>query len=213
MQANYEKVVKRALDLLVDEEVYDFPVDPFRIAKNYGWEVMTYSELTLINCCSFEDVISVFGEEGFTKKIGRRYVIVYNNKKSSEKIRFTIMHEIGHIFMGHFKYLKDGEDFGNLEPALYKMLENEANCFSRNVNCPCTVIKNLLDVTGNKPYLARFMIKNFFRLTDDAARVRIDFLGRDLYYIAMNNPDEYTNNCNGFIDERIDALTGVIEYF
>jgi len=68
-------------------------------------------------------------EFGFTMVQGGRRIILYNERKGLEIIRFTLAHELGHCVLGHIS----DDDISN----------KEANCFARNLLCPIPVIKEL----------------------------------------------------------------------
>lgn len=76
---------------------------------------------------------------------GKIYVI-YNDAESSERCRFTVAHELGHIFLGHLL----------LETPRYRTFaysdedESAANVFARDLLAPACVLHELqvLDVNG-----------------------------------------------------------------
>ena len=72
---------------------------------------------------------------------GKRWSIVYDDTCSSEQIRFTIAHELGHIFLGHrlarIKY-SDAMSFTK-----QSTIEKQADMFAIRLLCPSCVIWGL----------------------------------------------------------------------
>ncbi len=73
-------------------------------------------------------------DDGFTEtqisKEGVRYIIIYNEKHSRRRIRWTIAHELGHIFLGHFEHPETSKD-------------SEANYFAQQLLMPLAVLDKL----------------------------------------------------------------------
>lgn len=97
--------------------VRSFPIDCFAIIKNIGFSAKTYGELarTKDNLLLLHSVSS----DAFTyfdKKL-----IVYNGTLYRRRIRFTLMHEVGHIILN-----TDSED--------------EADAFASSVLAPLPVV-------------------------------------------------------------------------
>ncbi|MEK5277644.1 MULTISPECIES: ImmA/IrrE family metallo-endopeptidase [unclassified Paenibacillus] len=158
-------------------ETISFPIDPLEIIHKYKWGVITYSELarensisiqTVAKACQSNDAYVTFDEESET------YTIAYNDTVfSRNRIRFTLMHEIGHILLNH---LIDFDETiltrNSLTADKYKILENETNHFARNVLAPVYAVKQLPTISENH-------VSSFFGLTPIAAKVRIQLLQQD----------------------------------
>lgn len=101
--ARYNKVMVHVNNLFIQEDIKTFPIDPFQIIENNKWGLVTYSELAWEKGVLVEDIIEAFqSEDGYTIYDGTNYTIAYNNTiKNRGRIRFTLMHEIGHIYMNH----------------------------------------------------------------------------------------------------------------
>lgn len=93
--------VDKAVAKLYEElNIKSVPIDPFAIAKALNIKVQPYSEFS-------EEILQKLVKIsqdgfGFFDIEENRYVILYddvNNCKARQ--RFTIMHEIGHIVLGH----------------------------------------------------------------------------------------------------------------
>ncbi len=95
----YEKIEKAVFELFRRLGINSFPIDPFEIAMKLGCELLPYSKIDSETL----KVISEIGESGlsFRKGIYGNYLIFYNDFVIKARQRFTIMHEIGHIILGH----------------------------------------------------------------------------------------------------------------
>lgn len=90
----YEKIERKVVALYVEQGIRHLPIDPFAIIENRGYKLIPYCK-PIDNSSDDEDAFSQFYPPINT------YVIVYNVNKSFDRVRFTLMHEIGHIDMGH----------------------------------------------------------------------------------------------------------------
>lgn len=94
----YDRIESTVIDLYEELGVKEFPINPFEIAKRKGYVLIPYSQLD-------EEVLKTLlpnndnGWSGRTKN--GEYRIFYNDTHCKERQKFTIMHEIGHIVLGH----------------------------------------------------------------------------------------------------------------
>jgi Zn-dependent peptidase ImmA (M78 family) len=173
--ARYDYVMSHVNDFFVLEDIKTFPLDPFTIIQKNKWGLVTYTELAKDQGVWIEDIIEAFqSEDGYTIYDGDNYTIAYNDTVSIPgRIKFTLLHEIGHIFLGH---LIDFDETillrSNLNEKKYKVLENEANFFARNALAPVMVVKGL---SANK---IDDLVK-YFEMSHTAAKVRLDALMQD----------------------------------
>lgn len=178
--ARYNGTVSKAYEF-VENNIEKFPINPFNLINEFQWGLLTYEQMALDNNCSIEDVCECLGTDGYSIYNGNNYTIAYNNKKSHGRINFTLAHEIGHIVLNHHKdfdvtsVLED-----NFTKEEYKILENEANCFARNILAPAPLVSEL-NFWG-----ILFKIPDFFDITLPAATTRISFLKNDLYYLNID---------------------------
>lgn len=115
-------------------DIHSFPIDCFAIAKTLHYVVRTYSSL------DFGDYLEAIeiSEDAFSRVESNpdtgmnQYVIYYNDRTGSScRIRWSIFHEIGHIYLGHHD---------NPDDSLYKKEEAEANFFARYASAPCPLV-------------------------------------------------------------------------
>lgn len=174
------KVMVQVNNLFIHEKVKSFPIDPFYIINNNKWGLVSYSELAREQGVTVKDIVAAFqSEDGYTIYDGINYTIAYNDTiPVIGRIRFTLMHEIGHIYMNH---LIDFDETILLRSTLtetkYRVLENEANTFARNVMAPVMVVKGL-----NIKYIQEVM--KYFLISKAAAKVRLEALTHD--YIKLS---------------------------
>ena len=177
--ARYEYCINKSIEFILNENINKFPFDCDEIIKKKKWARLKYESLAYELNVSINDVIEAFGStDGFTTYNGRNYTIAYNNTHSSkQRIYFTKLHEIGHIYLEHFTQFNETRiNRSNLSEANYKVLENEANCFARNIIAPAVIVKYLKLATPST-------VANYFGITYSAAKARLDFLDLDLKYV------------------------------
>jgi Zn-dependent peptidase ImmA (M78 family) len=192
----YRNVHTAVRDFLETENIYRFPFDPFEIIKLNGWNLISYSELAEMNNLTLEEVITGFqSKDGYvTFSPIDGYSIAYNNQIGTKRrIRFTLMHEIGHIYMKHLidfdQTLLRRSTLNHLE---YNILEEEANVFARNALAPALVVKNL-------EYSDIKDIKEVFNISNKAADVRLNSINNDLKGIEQSHKDFFTSKYKEFI--------------
>ena len=179
--ARYDYSVKRSCEFLEEFSISQFPVNPFEIINSNNWGLLTYSEMAKEYNCTIDDVInSVKSKDARTIYNGNNYTIAYNDFKPKRRILFTLMHEIGHIYLNHLVDFENTEVHrGGLSNDENKVLENEANTFARNTLAPATFVE-LLNEKSKKA------ISKYFGLSYLAAQTRLDFLDYDKQYVNQS---------------------------
>lgn len=183
--ARYSYVYSRVVDFIFEYNICKFPINPIDII-----DIMPNCTL-----CTYNEFISAFGrnksnyiqnciktEDGFAALIGGSYFIIYNDRIELGRRNFTLMHEIGHIYLGHLKDFNETSLLrGGLPSNAYKVLENEANAFARNILAPITVI--------DAAKLPRTTVQNVFNVTYQASNSRYSFAKTDRYGIGPFNSE------------------------
>ena len=187
--ARYEYCIKKSIEFILNENINKFPFNSDDIISKHKWSRLKYSYLASINNCTIDDISEAYeSNDGYTIYSGRNYTISYNDcHDSKRRIYFTKLHEIGHIYLNHF--LEFNETIikrSSMTDAEYKVLENEANCFARNVIAPAVIVKQLKLDTPEK-------ISDYFEITHRAAKTRLDLLEYDLRYIDKKDEDNLLN--------------------
>lgn len=114
-------------------EINTYPIDCFVIANKLYYVLKPYSSLTpeeYLNALSTDP-------DGYSKveinpNTGmNQYVIYYNDRAQYERMRWTIFHEIGHIYLGHHDNSDDSKS---------TIEEAEANFFAKYAIAPPPLI-------------------------------------------------------------------------
>ena len=91
----YKYVRNASWQVLLDYNVRQLPVKITDIAKQADIKVVKNSD-----CHLLKD-----NQIGLSILIDSKWYIVFDDNMSSERARFTIAHELGHIFLGHISLL------------------------------------------------------------------------------------------------------------
>ena len=145
---DYNYIRKKSAKVIIECNVKRFPIDCFSILKHYGYKIYSYSELYEKNKELYDMCLS-YSDDAF--RSGSMGVIAYNDRKSKTRIRFSLMHELGHHVLKH----------KNDTPRN----ESEANYFASNILAPRIAIyyaklktvnevANLFDISSSAAYYA-----------------------------------------------------------
>ena len=122
-----------------------YPINTYSIMFNFGYKLIHYSDLQY----KYGDKI-----ESLERSIGdaitnlETKTVLYNDKRDIRRIRFTLMHELGHIV------LKDNKD------------EDGADAFAAEILAPLAVIRH-------KHFKTAKEISDFFQLSMSASNISI----------------------------------------
>ena len=122
----YAYIDESILDTFEAAGIFSFPVNVFELCHKLKIRVMKYSDYPNELIDYSDDAYSFYN----SKK--REYVIVYNDAIESARVNFTIMHELGHIQLGHEKRKLSDEE-----------KEAEADTFAQKALAPVGVILKL----------------------------------------------------------------------
>lgn len=130
----YKEARDATWTVLIQCNITSLPVSLTHIAKLFNIYVIPYSSGYRPNSTA---------EDGFSFCRNSKTFIFYNDKKTSNRIRFTLAHELGHCILGHVSnnetYHRNSEyDFSNMD-----IKEMQANVFARNILMPATVLHGL----------------------------------------------------------------------
>ncbi|MCQ2482260.1 MAG: ImmA/IrrE family metallo-endopeptidase [Clostridia bacterium] len=138
-------------------KINEFPIDIDSVYRCYDISVIKYSDLPYV------DIIRAVAasEDGFCGQINGHYVVFYNDSVSEVRIRFTLMHELGHIVLGHDKQ-------GRREEA-------EANYFASQMLVPDSALEYMLATVtkGNENTVENIVeqITAGFRVSTQCAKI------------------------------------------
>ncbi len=137
---NYKRSRDLAWQILIKHEIKELPVDVKKICSAEKINVFTYNEgKEFIKSLNLEDNIK--DNDAFS--IGS--LIFYDSDKPEPRIRFSIAHELGHIFL-HLD-----NNFSTSRPTVYNReispcdnpIETEANIFASRLLAPLSVLQFL----------------------------------------------------------------------
>lgn len=146
--SRYDEIERTVISLFENIQIESFPLDCFEICEQLGFMVIPYYSLSEKKRKACKEV----SEDGFSLIIETTpgeytYEIYYNNLMPHHRIRFTIMHEIGHIILDHSEHSDLAESEANYfakyalaPPPLINRLEIEdylelADCFDLSHEC------------------------------------------------------------------------------
>lgn len=126
----YKNTRDAAWQCLIDYNINCLPIDVLGIARTAGIKVIKNS--------SVEELL--LSESGASVFDAGEWFIIYDDENTPQRCRFTIAHELGHIFLGH--ELKKGyhaRTFDIDKP----QVETEADVFASRLLAPACVLWGL----------------------------------------------------------------------
>lgn len=199
MRPNYNKAVRGSINVLMDFGFNTIPIDLDIIFKKYKRTIRkcSYSKFASKRGLSIEEVCEYFesdlGACAYDRK-SERYIIYYNDTKNNGQLdRFTIAHELGHVFLRHYDEV-DGDVLlrKRIPGRKYKRLEDEANCFARNLLSPVPLVDKYIDMDSG---FASQELQDAFGIGLLASHTRAQILILDRYRITSQDY-EYFNTYN-----------------
>ena len=191
----YDRATRIAQEFLLRDNIISFPINPFIIIEKHKWGLITYAELAQKNCIHITRIVKAFqSEDGFTMYDGVNYTIAYNDTvRSKGRIKFTLMHEIGHIMLNHLVDYKETILMRNsLSDEKYNILEKETNAFARNILSPVILVDELR-------LKSKEDIVYYFNVSETAASTRLKCITLDLKNTTFNIANDLLKQFKGFI--------------
>lgn len=154
---------------LLDEEIEQLPIYPSHIAKRHGWKLYTYAQIADRLHISTRDLIRKYDKDAFVfwSLADKTYVICYNSEMPPSVIRWSLMHEIAHIVLGHIG--PDVPYLSRVRSEERSLWEVEAQGFARRVLCPSIVLHNCHTI--EPPQIAQLC-----GISMEAAKHRSDYI-------------------------------------
>ncbi len=159
----YKNARNASWQCLIDYQITSLPVKVSHIVKNS-------ENIRLIKNCNVKKLRD--NQSGMTIKTKNIFNIIYRETDSPQRCRFTIAHELGHIFLGHL--LINTPEYKTF--AIRDDNESEANVFARDILAPACVLHELKIKT---PY----QISELCDISYEAAEYRI----KRLQLLEMRN--------------------------
>lgn len=145
---------RRGYELLIQSDIKELPVDPFKIVEinSEHWHLLSWSELK--HNTGVEDPYNLKRDKAEAKTLiirgTKEYTIIYDDSFNRERVRWTIAHEIGHILLGHLIYYNETAlNRGGLTKKQYGVLEVEAHYFAEALLAP-NYLLHLFDIKDSQ---------------------------------------------------------------
>lgn len=197
MNINYKLATEKACIFLLRENFNDFPLNLKEYVKN-KYRLVTFTKIAKALNISYLKLKSLLKDSwGTVAYDGINYTIMYDDMLDKGAQLFTIAHEIGHIELGHLTspelrdatiYIK-GNHIHDTNRDLYKKIENEANCFARNILCPVSIIEDMLTYELMCPFISDLYTE--FGITQKAYETR---MSEYIYSEDIKNITDDTHN-------------------
>lgn len=129
----YKNVRDSAWQCLIDYNVTELPVKIFKIAEMSGIKVVENRNVSGDNKLSQQESGKSIIENG-------EWFIIFDETKSRGHCKFTVAHELGHIFLGH--ELKNGKHLRTFDLSKPER-ETEADMFAARLLAPACVLWGL----------------------------------------------------------------------
>lgn len=172
----YSLIERTVVELYAECGVNTMPLDPFSIIEKKGYILRSYANLksnVLRGLLSTRNDLEAFN---FFDPSIKKYGIFYNTKLNSRRIRFTLMHEIGHIVLGHKEESslakKEADFFAAYSLAPYPLI-NVKECED------CSDVENTFDVSSQCAQIAFASYQNWYKYGGD------DYKPHELKLIKM----------------------------
>ncbi len=124
----YKQARDAAWQVLIDNNIFSLPVDPVNIAKRNSISVIKDSSVHKLR--PSEDAVSFLVRSSW-------YIVYDDSVSSTGRKRFTIAHELGHIFLGHpLKLGFHARTFSTDKPSV----ESNADIFASRLLAPACVL-------------------------------------------------------------------------
>ena len=142
---DYETASRKAMEILIEHNITDTPVNPMPILLDYpGVRVMPFTAMADKASMERDDLLPLFGVNqdaatfhlNLTDMQDVQYVVVYNMRLPFEIIWRGIARELGHIVLRHNGVTRSTE-----------ARRAEAMCFAHHLLCPRPII-NLIRQSG-----------------------------------------------------------------
>lgn len=95
--SRYEEIKKIVVDMFIRYDISSTPISAFEIAIKMGINLVPYSSYSE----SAQELLTKESQDGFVFINNGKATIYYNQEMKYERVQNTIMHEIGHIVLGH----------------------------------------------------------------------------------------------------------------
>lgn len=165
--ASFARTDRRAAEFILASRLHTLPVRPGDLIRQHKWGLVSYAELSRrLGTDPAQIAGAAASRDGYTVYNGKNFCIAFNGAVEYRgRIAFTLMHEVGHIVLGHFRSKGSSRLLFADDPAL----EAQASRFAGDVLAPFAV----LDACG---YRTEGAVRGACGLTREAALHRLSEL-------------------------------------
>lgn len=125
----YKNARNASWQVLIDYNINSLPIKVSYIAKQANIMILKNSKYKMLNK----------NQIGLSFKQNNKWYIIYDDSVSTERARFTVAHELGHIFLGHESLLSRNTIYEKEKPDE----ETEADIFASRLLSPACVLWGL----------------------------------------------------------------------
>ena len=141
-------VQRKVLELYQDMDSVSYPIQPELLLQCIpkSCRILSYQEMAEVTGCTVQDVaVLCKSNSGATHydPDTNRYLILYNAEMNAGRIRWTLAHEIGHIYIGHLEVIEEAEIAYNEQRGFYDQFESEADYFAWNLLAPLPILREI----------------------------------------------------------------------
>lgn len=159
---NLEHITQKVFEVYQACDLHTFPIDCFSILEHYGLRTITYLDIKRNNERLYQAIIN-YSKDAFRF----RTTVYYNSCTNHGRIRFSLMHELGHYILGHTQESRANEE--------------EADCFASYMIAPRVAIEQFQCTTSDElhqkfglSYAASNRTLIDYNRWKDTERVKID---------------------------------------
>jgi Zn-dependent peptidase ImmA (M78 family) len=169
------RAVRYACAVLADCRIGSLPVDPFDLSSRAGITMLPLSQVQNYPLWVPYDIADILRMTCAVTLTYPTFCIVFRDSDTEpDRLRFALFHELGHIFMNHYR---DFPDIKESARGWDGMMEAEADAFALNLMAPVP----LVDVIRyNVPRRAK---ASLFGLSRSAWMRRLDSMDRDRAFV------------------------------
>ena len=161
IRTRYSICKNAAIDLLLQQIDFSIIIDARKLKLYDNIYISTFQNFSEVTGIAIDILTSQSAlRDGYTLKTDGRFIILYDRDMENsfpQRMRFTLAHEIGHVYLGH-------DCDGVIE-------QQEANLFASELLAPSAIVERL--VTGNYEYDIE-TTRSMFGLSWATAQIKID---------------------------------------
>ncbi len=141
-------VQRKVLELYERMDTISYPIRPETLLPCVprSCRALTYQKAAEVAGCTVGDIaVLCKSNSGATHydPERNRYLILYNASMNSGRIRWTLGHEIGHIYIGHLETIEEAEIAYTEQREFYNRFESEADYFTWNLLAPLPIMREM----------------------------------------------------------------------